>query len=135
MDLGVIITACIGIVTTFFSSLITRIFTKRKYNAEVDTTTIENIKASLKVYQDMVRDLGRKLDIYGKIIDKNKGDLIRLKNVVIKMMGKICTVESCKNRCPYTDAEIEDLLKVLDFDVDDSEYKAEHKAEFNEINS
>ena len=33
MDLGVIITACIGIVTTFFSSLITRIFTKKKYNA------------------------------------------------------------------------------------------------------
>lgn len=135
MDLGVIITACIGIVTTFFSSLITRVFTKRKYNAEVDTTTIENIKASLKVYQDMVRDLGRKLDIYGKIIDKNKGDLIRLKNVVIKMMGKICTVESCKNRCPYTDTEIEDLLRVLDFDVDDGEYKAEHKTEFNEINS
>lgn len=135
MDLGVIITACIGIVTTFFSSLITRIFTKRKYNAEVDTTTIENIKASLTVYQNMVRDLGRKLDVYGKIIDKNKGDLIRLKNVVIKMMGKICTVESCKNRCPYTDVEIEDLLKVLDFDIDDEEYKIEHKTEFNEINS
>lgn len=135
MDLGVIITACIGIVTTFFSSLITRIFTKRKYNAEVDTTTIENIKASLTVYQNMVRDLGRKLDVYGKIIDKNKGDLIRLKNVVIKLMGKICTVESCKNRCPYTDAEIEDLLRVLDFDIDDEEYKIEHKTEFNEINS
>lgn len=127
MDLGVIITACIGIVTTFFSSLITRIFTKKKYNAEVDTTTIENIKASLEVYQRMVKDLGRKLDIYGKIIDKNKGDLIRLKNVVIKMMGKICTVESCKNRCPYTDSEVEDLLRVLDFDVDEEGYKEENK--------
>lgn len=127
MDLGVIITACIGIVTTFFSSLITRIFTKKKYNAEVDTTTIENIKASLEVYQNMVKDLGRKLDIYGKIIDKNKGDLIRLKNVVIKMMGKICTVESCKNRCPYTDTEIEDLLKVLDFDIDEENYKEDYR--------
>lgn len=119
MDLGVIITAIIGIITTFFSSLFTWVFTRKKYNAEVDTTSIENIKASLEVYQNMVKDLGRKLDIYGKIIDKNKGDLIRLKNVVIKMMGKICTVESCKNRCPYTDSEINDLLEVLDFDVDE----------------
>lgn len=124
MDLGVIITAAIGIITTFSSSLITRIFTKKKYNAEVDSSTLENIKASLEVYQNMVKDLGRKLDIYGKIIDKNKGDLLRLKNVVIKMMGKICTVESCKNRCPYTDAEIEDLLRILDFDINEEEFKS-----------
>lgn len=124
MDLGVIITAAIGIITTFSSSLITRIFTKKKYNAEVDSSTLENIKASLEVYQNMVKDLGRKLDIYGKIIDKNKGDLLRLKNVVIKMMGKICTVESCKNRCPYTDAEVEDLLRILDFDVNEEEFKS-----------
>lgn len=124
MDLGVIITAAIGIITTFSSSLITRIFTKKKYNAEVDSSTLENIKASLEVYQNMVKDLGRKLDIYGKIIDKNKGDLLRLKNVVIKMMGKICTVESCKSRCPYTDAEIEDLLRILDFDINEEEFKS-----------
>lgn len=124
MDLGVIITAAIGIITTFSSSLITRIFTKKKYNAEVDSSTLENIKASLEVYQNMVKDLGRKLDIYGKIIDKNKGDLLRLKNVVLKMMGKICTVESCKNRCPYTDAEVEDLLRILDFDVNEEEFKS-----------
>lgn len=124
MDLGVFITAAIGIITTFSSSLITRIFTKKKYNAEVDSSTLENIKASLEVYQNMVKDLGRKLDIYGKIIDKNKGDLLRLKNVVIKMMGKICTVESCKSRCPYTDTEIEDLLRILDFDINEEEFKS-----------
>lgn len=130
MDIGVIITALIGAVTTFCSSLFTWIFTRRKYNAEAEGLSIDNIQASLNVYQDMVKDLGRKLDIYGKIIDKNKGDLLRLKNVVIKMMGKICTVESCKNRCPYTDTEVEDLLRVLDFDVDDEVYKEEHKDEF-----
>lgn len=123
MDLSVIITALIGVVTTFCSSFFTWIFTRRKYNAEAEGLSIDNIQASLNVYQDMVKDLGRKLDIYGKIIDKNKGDLLRLKNVVIKMMGKICTVESCKNRCPYTDEEIESLLHLLDFDVDEENYK------------
>lgn len=123
MDFGIIITGAIGILTTFFSSFGTWLFTKRKYNAEVDTTTIENIKTSMEVYQKMVKDLGRKLDIYGKIIDKNKGDLIRLKNVVIRMIGKICTVEACKNRCPYTDKEIEDLLAILDFEIDAPDIK------------
>ena len=123
MDLGVIITALIGVVSTFCSSLFTWIFTRRKYNAEAEGINIDNIKASLDVYQDMVKDLGRKLDVYGKIIDKTKGNLLKLKNVVIKMMGKICTVESCKNRCPYTDEEIESLLHLLDFDVDEEDYK------------
>ena len=123
MDLGVIITALIGVVSTFCSSLFTWIFTRRKYNAEAEGISIDNIKASLDVYQDMVKDLGRKLDVYGKIIDKTKGNLLKLKNVVIKMMGKICTVESCKNRCPYTDEEIESLLHLLDFDVDEENYK------------
>lgn len=127
MDLGVIITALVGVVTTFCSSLFTWIFTRRKYNAEAEGISIDNIKASLDVYQDMVKDLGRKLDVYGKIIDKTKGNLLKLKNVVIKMMGKICTVESCKNRCPYTDEEVESLLHLLDFDVDEEEYKLKVK--------
>lgn len=128
MDLSVIITALIGVVSTFCSSLFTWIFTRRKYNAEAEGISIDNIKASLDVYQDMVKDLGRKLDVYGKIIDKTKGNLLKLKNVVIKMMGKICTVESCKNRCPYTDEEVESLLHLLDFDVDEEDYKLKAKS-------
>lgn len=128
MDIGVIITGLIGVVTTFCSGLFSWIFTRRKYNAEVDSTSIDNIEASLKVYQDMVKDLGRKLDVYNKIVDKSRGDLIRIKNVVINMMGKICTVESCKNRCPYTDEETNNLLHLLDFDVDEEEYKENYNS-------
>lgn len=123
MEFGTLVAALIGACTTFISGFTSWLFTKRKYNAEVDSTAIDNIEASLKVYQDMVKDLGRKLDIYGKIVDKSRGDLIRVKNVVINMMGKICTVESCKNRCPYTDEETNNLLHLLDFDVDEVEYK------------
>lgn len=123
MDLGVLITAGIGIVTTFCSALFTFLFTRRKYNAEVDSTQIANMKASLDIYQDMVKDLGRKLDLYSKIVDKNKSEVIRLKSVVIKMIGKICTIESCKNRCPYSDSELDDLFRLLDFDTDETDYK------------
>ena len=123
MDLGVLITAVIGTITTFCSGFFTWLFSKKKYNAEVDSTTISNIEGSLKIYQNMVKDLGDKLDIYGRIIDKNKSELLKLRNVMIKMMGKICTVETCKMRCPYTEDEIKDLLKILDFDFDETDSK------------
>lgn len=129
MEFGTLVTAFIGAFTTFLSGFTSWFFTRRKYNAEVDSTAIDNIEASLKVYQDMVKDLGRKLDVYGKIVDKSRGDLIRVKNVVINMMGKICTVESCKNRCPYSSEETETLLKLLDFEVDESEFKEEYNKE------
>lgn len=129
MDLGVLITAGIGIVTTFCSALFTFLFTRRKYNAEVDSTQIANMKESLDIYQDMVKDLGRKLDLYSKIVDKNKSEVIRLKSVVIKMIGKICTIESCKNRCPYSDSELDDLFRLLDFDIDETDYKEDYNKE------
>lgn len=126
MDLGVLITAGIGTVTTFCSAFFTFLFSKKKYNAEVDGTQISNMQASLDIYQDMVKDLGRKLDLYSKIVDKNKAEVMRLKNVVIKMIGKICTVESCENRCPYSDTELDDLFKLLDFDTDETNYKEDY---------
>ena len=129
MDLGVLITAGIGIVTTFCSALFTFLFSKKKYNAEVDSTQIANMKASLDIYQDMVKDLGRKLDLYSKIVDKNKAEVMKLKSVVIKMIGKICTVESCKNRCPYSDTELDDLFKLLDFETDETDYKENYNKE------
>ena len=129
MDLGVLITAGIGIVTTFCSALFTFLFTRRKYNAEVDNAQIGNMKASLYIYQDMVKDLVRKLDLYSKIVDKNKSEVIRLKSVVSKMIGKICTIESCKNRCPYSDSELDDLFRLLDFDTDETDYKENYNKE------
>lgn len=129
MDLGILITAGIGTVTTFCSAFFTFLFSKKKYNAEVDSTQISNMQASLDIYQNMVKDLGRKLDLYSKIVDKNKAEVARLKNVVIKMIGKICTVESCKNRCPYSDTELDDLFKLLDFDTDETNYKENYNKE------
>lgn len=129
MDLQVLITAGVGIVTTFCSGFFAFLFSKKKYNAEVDSTRISNMQASLDIYQDMVKDLGRKLDLYSKIVDKNKAEVVKLKSVVIKMMGKICTIESCKNRCPYSDSELDDLFKLLDFDTDETNYKENYNKE------
>ena len=119
MDLQVLITAGVGIVTTFCSGFFTFLFSKKKYNAEVDSKQIANIKSTLDIYQNMVRDLGERIDYYSNMMDKNKSDVIKLKNIVVKMVGKICTLMSCQNRCAYNDKELADLFKTLDLDIDE----------------
>ena len=118
MDLQVLITAGVGIVTTFCSGFFAFLFSKKKYNAEVDSKQIANIKSTLDIYQNMVKDLGDRIDYYSKMMDKNKSDGIKL-----KMVGKICTLMSCQNRCAYNDKELADLFKTLDLDIDEIDCK------------
>lgn len=119
MDLQILITAGVGIVTTFCSGFFAFLFSKKKYNAEVDSKQIANIKSTLDIYQNMVKDLGERIDYYSNMMDKNKSDVIKLKNIVVKMVGKICTLMSCQNRCAYNDKELADLFKTLDLDIDE----------------
>lgn len=51
-----IIMALVGLVCGGLSSLITFIFTKRKYNAEVDSQQIQNMKESFEVYKQMMEE-------------------------------------------------------------------------------
>ena len=55
MDLGILVTAGIGTVTTFCSAFFTFLFSKKKYNAEVASTQISNMQASLDIYQEIGR--------------------------------------------------------------------------------
>lgn len=51
-----IVMALVGVVCGGLSSLITFIFTKRKYNAEVDSQQIQNMKDSFDVYKQMMEE-------------------------------------------------------------------------------
>ena len=50
MNIDVIITAIIGVCTTAASSLITWLFSKRKYNAEVDNNVISNLQQKKRAH-------------------------------------------------------------------------------------
>lgn len=113
MDLGVIITALIGIVTTFSSSLITWIFSRRKYNAEVDNKTLQNLSGSVEVYNRITQDLEKKIDSYIELSEQNRLEVIRLKGIVYRLINKICTDGTCTNRQPYTTEEVEEIMGIL----------------------
>ena len=61
IDIGILITGGIGIVTTVASGFTSWFFTRKKYNSEVDNNVIQNMKESL--------------DFYKQLSDDNKGRL------------------------------------------------------------
>lgn len=114
MDPGILITAGIGAFTTFFSGFVTWLFSKKKYNAEVDSTTIKNLSSSVDVYKAIVKDLENKIDSYIEISEKNRIEVIRLKGIVYRLINKVCTDGTCTNRQPYTTEEVEEIMGMLE---------------------
>ena len=51
-----------GVITTFLSGFVSWFFTKRKYNAEVDTNLITNMQESLEFYKALADDNKERLD-------------------------------------------------------------------------
>ena len=47
----IIVTSVIGVICTALSSLVTWLFTRRKYNTEVEHNSIENMEGSLEFYE------------------------------------------------------------------------------------
>lgn len=47
----IIVTSVIGVICTALSSLVTWLFTRRKYNTEVEHNNIENMEDSLEFYE------------------------------------------------------------------------------------
>lgn len=114
MDPGILITAGIGAFTTFFSGFVTWLFSKKKYNAEVDSTTIKNLSSSVDVYKAIVKDLENKIDSYIEVSEKNRIEVIRLKGIVYRLINKVCTDGTCTNRQPYTTEEVEEIMGMLE---------------------
>ena len=69
MNIEVIITAIVGVVATFSSSFFTWLFSKKKYNAEVDRDKISNMEASLSFYEKLTESNNK---ILTDILDKSE---------------------------------------------------------------
>lgn len=98
MDIGVLITALIGVVTTFSSAWISWFFTRKKYNAEVDNTIIDSMKESLKFYQELSDDNKRRLDGAIKRSIELEEEVKRLREQVDTLTMNICLNLTCKER-------------------------------------
>lgn len=71
----VIITGCLGLITTIVSGWVSWFFARKKYNSEVDSQVIANMKESLDFYKHLSDDnkerLTEVLEQNREILEKN----------------------------------------------------------------
>ena len=98
IDTGILITALIGMVTTFVSGWTSWFFTRKKYNSEVDQNLIQNMKESLDFYKQLSDDNRSRLEEVLKRNDELENDVKNLRNQMFNLMSQICFDLSCKLR-------------------------------------
>lgn len=98
IDTGVIITAIIGIISTFVSGLTSWFFTRKKYNSEVDQNIIHNMKESLEFYKQLSDDNKARLDEMIKRNDELEDEIKELRKQMTALMMMTCKDLTCKLR-------------------------------------
>lgn len=107
IESGILITALIGIVTTFTSGFTAWFFARKKYNSEVDNNLIKNMQDSLEFYKKLSDDNKSRLDEVLKRNENLEEEVKELRQQVMGLMTSICTDLSCQIR----KGNCEDVIK------------------------
>lgn len=110
IDVGILITGGIGLVTTVVSGWTSWFFARKKYNTEVDYNEIENLKKSLEFYESIVKDNNKKLQFYIDLAENNRIEVYRLKGVIHRLLNNSCLDNGCIKRKFYTEEQIREIL-------------------------
>lgn len=98
MDIDVIITGIIGVITTITGSWCSWFFTRKKYNTEVDATFIDNMVKSLNFYKELSESNKAELTEILKDREEQRHEIDSLKNQMMSLMNSICTDLTCQLR-------------------------------------
>lgn len=98
IDLGILITGGVGIITTVISGWTSWFFARRKYNSEVDNNLIENMQQSLEFYKKLSDDNKNRLDEVLKRNEELEQEIRDLRKQMFSLMGSICTNLTCQLR-------------------------------------
>lgn len=124
IDVGVLITGAVGLVTTVVSGWTSWFFARKKYNTEVDSNEIENLKKSLEFYESIVKDNNKKLQFYIDLAENNRIEVYRLKGVIHRLLNNSCLDSGCIKRKFYTEEQIREILgEVVPYIVENKEDK------------
>lgn len=98
LDIQVIVTGVVGLITTITSGWVSWLFAKKKYNAEVDTNLIENMQKSLDFYMKLSDDNKTRLDEALKRNDVLEDEVRDLRKQMFELMNNICYDMTCELR-------------------------------------
>ena len=98
IDLGILITGGIGLITTIVSGWTSWFFARKKYNSEVDSNLINNMKDSLEFYKKLSDDNRSRLEEVLKRDERLEEEVRQLRKQVFEIMTKICLNLECAVR-------------------------------------
>ena len=98
IDLGILITGCIGLITTIVSGWTSWFFARKKYNSEVDSNLINNMKESLDFYERLSADNRERLEEVLKRNTELEQEVGELRKQLFNLMSSICTDLTCQLR-------------------------------------
>lgn len=110
IDLNIVISGAVALISSGVTSFITWFFTRRKYNTEVDSNEIKNLKDSLDFYEKIVRDNNKKLSFYIDLAENNRVEVYRLKGIIHRLLNNSCLDNGCIKRKFYTEDQIREIL-------------------------
>lgn len=98
IDLGILITGGVGIITTVISGWTSWFFARKKYDSEVDSNLINNMKESLDFYEKLSTDNRERLEEVLKRNAELEQEIKDLRNQMFSLMNSICTDLTCQLR-------------------------------------
>ena len=98
MDIDVLITGGIGLVTSIISAWTSWFFARKKYNSEVDHNLIENMKDSLEFYKQLSDDNKSRLEESIKRCNILEEEMVILRKQMLDLTLNICMDLTCKRR-------------------------------------
>ena len=93
-----IITGVVGTGATILGSFISWILAKKKYDSEVDNSTIINMQEALKFYKELSDDNKERLNRLQEEKDVLEREVANLKNELFEVVKSICTDLTCQYR-------------------------------------
>ena len=105
IELDVLITGAVGVVSSIISAWTSWFFARKKYNSEVDNQLIKNMNESLEFYKKLSDDNKSRLeevlkrnDELEKRDEKLEEEVRQLRMQMLNLMGSLCTDLTCQLR-------------------------------------
>ena len=102
MDISILITGGVGLLTTIISSWTTWFFTRKKYNSEVDLNLVEKMEKSLEFYKSLSDDNKNRLEEITERNNELEKEVQELRKQVLNLTMNICMDLTCSHRMRET---------------------------------
>ena len=98
IDLGILITGGVGLITSIVSSWTAWFFARKKYNSEVDLNLVEKMEKSLEFYRNLSDDNRARLEEITERNNELEKEVPELRKQVLNLTMNICMDLTCSNR-------------------------------------